>query len=339
MERSILQLFPSRYRDFWRQTAREQEHIQEIRMRVGRPVVLHRDGREIFLTEGGEFTESSLYAHCTEERELEETLEHICHYSPYAFEEELRRGFITVAGGHRVGVAGQAVLEADGTLRTLKNISYLNIRVAHQKMGAADGILSRMYCNGGLKNTLIISPPGCGKTTLLRDLIRQISDGNAYGGGMDVGVVDERSELAGSFMGKPQNDMGMRTDVLDGCPKDIGMLMLLRSMSPQVIAIDELGSDEELWALRRASACGCKILATVHGESMKDVESRFGWKPSLWEGMFDLLLVLGKERGKCVIKQIYERGDGFAESFGRMHDFLRVSGTGAVVSGAVEWEN
>jgi len=306
-ERSILQLFPSGRRAFWQGVAQEQAYIQEIRLRAGRPVVLHRDGREIFLTEKGELTSSCQYVHCATERELEEILEHICHYSPYAFEEELRRGFVTVAGGHRVGVAGQAVLEADGTIRTLKNISYLNIRVAHQKKGAADRVLPRIYQKGSLKSTLIISPPGCGKTTLLRDLIRQISDGNAYGAGMTVGVVDERSELAGAFLGKAQNDMGMRTDVLDSCPKEIGMLMLLRSMSPQVIAIDELGSDGELRALRQAEACGCKILATVHGENWKDVESRFGSEIIRGQGMFELILILGKDKGKCVVKEIMEK--------------------------------
>ena len=175
-------------------------------------------------------------------KELEEILEHICHYSPYAFEEELRRGFVTVAGGHRVGVAGQAILETDGGIRTLKNISFLNIRVAHQVKGAADRVMPEMYRNGMLRSALIISPPGCGKTTLLRDLIRQISDGNAYGRGMTVGVVDERSESAGSFLGRPQNDVGMRTDVLDSCPKDKGMLLLLRSMSPRVVAIGTAGA-------------------------------------------------------------------------------------------------
>lgn len=207
-----------------------------------------------------------------------------------------------------MGVAGQAVLEGDGRIRTLKNISFINIRVSHQKKGAADGVLSALYAGGGLKNALIISPPGCGKTTLLRDLIRQISDGNSFGQGMTVGVVDERSELAGSFQGRPQNDMGMRTDVLDGCPKEIGMLLLLRSMSPRVIAIDELGSEGELRALGQASACGCKILATVHGADRRDVERRFGMDAGAWEKLFDVFLILGKEKGKCILRRIEEKG-------------------------------
>ena len=304
MENSILHLFPARYRAFWQRTAGEQKTLQEIRLRAGRPVILHSGGREHFLTAQGEPTGSLSQAYCAAERELEEILEHICHYSPYAFEEELRRGFVTVAGGHRVGVAGQAVLEPDGRIRTFKNISYLNVRVSHEVKGAADGVLPDMYGGGSLKSALIISPPGCGKTTLLRDLVRQISDGNVYGPGMTVGVVDERSELAGSFLGKAQNDMGIRTDVLDGCPKELGMLLLLRSMSPQVIAIDELGGDGELAALRQAAACGCKVLATVHGEDRQDVEYRFGMAADLWERLFDRFLVLGGERGRYVVRQV-----------------------------------
>ncbi len=121
---------------------------------------------------------------------------------------------------------------------------------------------------------------------------------------MFVSVVDERSELAGSFLGKAQNDMGIRTDVLDGCPKELGMLLLLRSMSPQVIAIDELGGDGELAALRQAAVCGCKVLATVHGEDRQDVEYRFGMAADLWERLFDRFLVLGRERGRYVVRQV-----------------------------------
>lgn len=304
MEDTILQLFPAPQRGFWQQTAACQREIQEIRLRAHRPIVIYKGNRELFLDSNGAFTGSPLGARCIAPEELDGLLKHICSYSLYAFEDELRQGFITVSGGHRVGVAGQAVLEDDGRIRSIKNISFMNIRISHEIKGAANSVIPYMYKDDMLLNTLIISPPGCGKTTLLRDLIRQVSDGNPYGKGMTVGVVDERSELAGSFCGVPQNDLGMRTDVLDACPKERGMLLLLRSMSPRVIAIDELGSREELDQLRRAQACGCRILATVHGESIEDVERRFGVTEEIWENLFDLGILLGKAEGRCVIRKL-----------------------------------
>ncbi len=305
---TIIGLFPARQRDFWKRTAERQEEIQEIRLRAGRPIVVYMGERELFLDRAGCFTDSLSKAAEITAEELEELLGHICRYSPYAYEDELRQGFLTVDGGHRIGVAGQAVLENGGYIRTIKNISFVNIRVSHQVKGAADGILPRMYGPGGLKSALLLSPPGCGKTTLLRDLIRQISDGNPYGEGLTVGVVDERSELAGSYCGVPQNDLGMRTDVLDGCPKAAGMLLLLRSMSPRVIAIDELGSREELEQLKKAAACGCRILATAHGECQEDLERRFDVDARGWRRLFDMTVLLGKEGGRCVIRQFLEPG-------------------------------
>lgn len=312
MENSVLQLFPLEYRPMWRQAAAMQGQLQEIRLRAGQPVILHMEGREYFLGADGSLITDSMRAYRMEGRELGNILEHICHYSPYAFEEEIRQGFLTACGGHRIGVAGQAVLEQDGSVRTIKNISFLNIRIAHQVKGAADGVLSSVYSEGRLKSTLIISPPCCGKTTLLRDLIRQVSDGNRFAEGMTVGVVDERSELAGAFMGIPQNDMGMRTDVLDSCPKAVGMLLLLRSMAPEVIAIDELGNREELAALERASACGCRVLATAHGSSLEEVAYRFGVDRELLMRRFGMFLMLGREGGKCIVRQIWEGGNSFA---------------------------
>lgn len=305
MEQNILQLFPSEQRAFWEKAIHGLERLQEIRLRVHRPVILYTGKREYFLNSSGTVTEEREDAVCMDRQALEAVLKNICQDSFYAFEDELKQGFLTMAGGHRVGVSGQAVLNENGKIRTIKNISFINIRIAHQIKGSADGILPLVYDGGELLNTLILAPPGCGKTTLLRDLIRQVSEGNEFGRGQTVGVVDERSELAGSFMGVPQNDLGIRTDVLDACPKAEGMLLLLRAMSPKVIAIDELGSKEEMEALCSAAACGCRILATAHGETFADMERRFGIMIPELKKMFQVVLCSRKKSGKFLTELLW----------------------------------
>lgn len=302
----ILGLFPDFFRGMWKRTVQNADSLQEIRLRAGRAVMLLISGQEFFLSREGELLKESQKAVCISRKELDEIFRHICRYSVYAYEDELRQGFLTVSGGHRIGVSGQAVIGEGGGIKTLKHISYLNIRIAHEIIGAADGVMPFFYSDGRLLSGMIISPPGCGKTTMLRDIVRQISDGNPYGRGCCVGIVDERSEIAGSYMGIAQNDVGMRTDVLDGCPKAAGMMMLIRSMSPRVVAVDEIGDAEDVHALLQVLKCGSSLIVTVHGSSIKEIREKPYFEPLLAQRQFKRFVVLGKKEGKCTVLGIYD---------------------------------
>ena len=281
----MIKLLPSGLREVLQKMNLDVAGLQEIRLRAEQPAVILSHGKEYV---------SQTVIH---RRQLEETLAYLGNYSLYAYEEEIRRGYLSLPGGHRVGIAGRVVVE-DGNIRTITAISSLNLRFAHQILGCADEVIPFLWQDGALQSTLIVSPPGFGKTTLLRDLIRQLSDGNAYGPGLRVGVVDERSELAGSYRGRPQNDLGMRTDVLDACPKALGMLLLLRSMSPQVIAVDELGEEQDLRVLHMAASGGCSLLATVHGAGEEDAARRLGGE--YMREMFARIVILkGRGRMEC----------------------------------------
>ena len=270
------------------------DDLQEIRLRAGYPVLLFYKGKEHILSIQ------------TTEKHSRETLDYVSNYSLFAYENELKQGFITIEGGHRVGMAGQVLIE-NGCVKNLKQITSLNIRVSHEIIGCADKLFPYITYNKQMYHTLLISPPRCGKTTILRDMIRQISDGNKWVKGCTVGVVDERSELAGCYHGIPQNHMGMRTDVLDGCPKADGMLMLIRSMSPQVVAVDEIGAMEDIQAIKYAMHCGCKMLATVHGESLEEIQKKPLFQQIMLEQCFERYVVLRNHPNTGDVVGIYDK--------------------------------
>lgn len=301
-KRQILQVLARPVRSIIEEEALDFEKVQEIRLRIGKPLMVVYDNEERILPGGQK------EGHLVTKEEIRETLEYTSHYSLYAYEHEMKQGFITIEGGHRVGVMGKAILE-NNHVKNLQYISSVNIRMSHEVLGCADRILPFITKNRQVCHTLVISPPRCGKTTLIRDLIRQISDGNTYVKGCTVGVVDERSEIGGCYLGVAQNELGIRTDVLDCCPKAEGMIMLIRSMAPQVIAVDEIGSTEDIHAIEYAMQCGCKMIASVHGLTMDEAHEKPVLGRLIREKRFERYILLGNEKRPGEVKAIYdERG-------------------------------
>lgn len=281
------------------------EQVQEVRIRAGKPLAVTIAGKSWFVSSKGELLENAETAlHVSWDMVLK-CLELISGSSLYAFENEIKNGYITVEGGHRIGMVGKAQVR-NGQIQGLHPITGFNVRIAHQVKGCAEGLLPYVTQNGRLLHTLLISPPGGGKTTLLRDLIRLTSDEL----GLSVAVADERSELGGSFRGIPQCDLGNRTDVLDGAPKGEGMLLLLRAMNPQVIAVDELGAKEELEAIESIMNAGVKLLCTAHSASLEELRKKPGFTQLFQKGSFERVVVLSARRGPGTVEGIYQAAEG-----------------------------
>jgi stage III sporulation protein AA len=259
------------------------DDICEIRIRLNKPLCVRTAEDEYFLNDAGICDAEDAYN--PSRSDIKNIMLKISEYSPFAFNDEVKKGYITLKNGFRIGIAGQAVYEGENIV-TLKNISSLNFRIAKEVLGCGKDIYNKIFAEG-VKNTLIVSPPGCGKTTLLRDLIRLLSMG-----GKTVGIADERSEIAGCFMGEPQLDVGIRTDVVDTCRKSDGINMLLRSMSPDVIAVDEVGTSADRLAIEDALRCGTKVICTAHGNDMRDISNRRVLGDMAKSGLFECYIFL-----------------------------------------------
>ena len=276
----ILKLFPVHIRKVMEQAEvfqRLSQKLEEIRVRVNQPLELVTADGAYFLNNGALVRQTDRQCLSVSEEDLRQMSTLMSRYSLYAYEEEIRQGFLTVEGGHRIGGCGQ-VMQLNGRINRIYPILYLNIRIARERKACGALLYKQLWREQEPENTLLLSAPGNGKTTLLRDLIRLFSNGDEAHPGKRIGLVDERSEIGGSYQGIPQNDVGIRTDVLDCCSKAEGMVMLLRSMAPQVIAVDEIGNYEDIRAIEMTLNSGCKLLATVHGSSIDEIRKR---KPKL----------------------------------------------------------
>lgn len=252
-------MLPLRIRRFF--YGLDTDGISEIRLRAGGVVCVNTVFGKRFLTRGGKLSEKCDNAVTVTVRDIEEATEILTSSSLYSYRDDIKNGFITARGGHRVGICGKMTEDCS----FVTGITGLNYRFAREIKGCADCVSDKVYNGGNIKNTLIVSSPGCGKTTFLRDLIRQISDKGA-----NVSVVDERGEIAAMHSGIPGFDIGINTDVFDMCPKEVGMKLMIRSMSPEVIAVDELGGREDAEALQLAAKSGVSVFATMHCRSWKE---------------------------------------------------------------------
>jgi len=278
--------------------------IEEIRMRCGQPLMIRTAEKELAVGAGGGFTSNTARSYVVTREDIMRTIAAISDNSLYAFEEDIRKGFITISGGHRVGLAGQVVMD-NGEIKSIKDFSSVCIRIAREVRGCAGEVMrSTGFSANKLENTLLVSAPRCGKTTLLRDMARQISTGSKNLKARNVVIVDERSEIAGSYLGIPQMDVGPRTDVLDGCPKAYGMIMAVRAMSPEVIITDEIGRREDVEAVQECINAGVSIISSVHAGNLEELQKRPIMKDLMAVKAFKNVVLLSRRRGPGSIEKI-----------------------------------
>ncbi|USG63653.1 stage III sporulation protein AA [Brevibacillus ruminantium] len=294
--RSILTALPSAVR----------EQLEEIRLRQNQPLEIRYGQQSSYVSATGQLTANARQGWPFPEEQAVKLLNLISQHSLYTLEEELKRGYITVTGGHRIGIAGKVVLDK-GTVKGIRDVTSFNIRIAREKKGVAQKVLPYLFDKGRVHNTLLISPPQGGKTTLLRDIARYVSYGNEWCSSRKVGIVDERSELAGCLNGVPQRDVGPRTDVLDACPKAEGMMMMIRSMSPDVLIVDEVGRPEDGEAVWEAIHAGVSVICSAHGSQIEEAARRPALGKLMQSGVFSRYILLDRSRGVGTIHGIYDQ--------------------------------
>ncbi|MGP4107301.1 stage III sporulation protein AA [Virgibacillus sp. L01] len=291
----ILRLFPEgirqavhyRIKDRWKT-------MQEIRFRLNQPVELIFDDHTEWIETIKPDRKESIFV-----------LNQLSEFSLYRMEDELREGYVTIEGGHRVGLSGK-VNTLHGAVKAIQHIAFFNIRIAKQKIGCALPIIPYLYTDN-YQNTLFIGAPQTGKTTLIRDVARLISTGWRDVTAQKVGIIDERSEIGGSKKGIPQHNLGLRTDVMDACPKAEGMMMMIRSMSPEVLIVDEIGSENDVQALMEAINTGVTVICTIHGRTLEELKKRPSLKPLFDYNVFQRIVLLDRQNHPGNIHRIFNQ--------------------------------
>ena len=292
----ILKYFPINIKVILEKEIGEKKNsLEEIRIRVQKPIILKFNSGE------------KIVRYFITQEEILNILQYVCENSIYSYQKQISEGFVTVTGGHRVGISGSCVME-NGKVININYINGLNFRIARQVIGASEKILESILDvdKNSIRNTLIVSPPGCGKTTILKDLVKQISSGirQKKFKGIDVGVVDERGEIAALYKGVPQNEIGIKTDVMSNVTKSIGLKMLIRSMAPQIVVADEIGTKEDVDIINYAMCSGCKGIFTAHGSNFDELYLNPIIKELINNHIFELIVFLD-EKIKGEIKELY----------------------------------
>lgn len=289
---NILRYFPEKLRSVLNEEIENKyDSLEEIRIRVEKPIVFKFN------------TIEKVVRYVVNKDEILNILQLVCENSIYTYQNQISEGFVTIDGGHRVGITGSCVIE-NGKVININYINSLNFRISRQVIGCSLEIIKHILNKeeNTVFNTLIVSPPGAGKTTLLRDIVRQVSSGikTLKFKGITVGVVDERGEIGALYKGAPQNDIGIKTDVIENVPKNIGMRMLIRSMAPQVMVADEIGNSEDVDAINYVMCSGCKGIFTAHGASFDDIYMNPILKNLINIHIFEVIVFLDtKEKGKA----------------------------------------
>lgn len=273
----------------------DNDKLQEIRMRMDKPLIIEIGNDEF------------IYDYVVKKEDMKIVIQRISNYSIYAFEEEIKKGYITIRGGHRIGICGRCIIEKN-EIKTIKNIGSINIRICHEVSGCSNKIMKFIVSKGEILNSIIISPPKCGKTTLIRDITKNVSNGfnNLSLSGKKVCVIDERSEIAGCYNGVPQLDVGVRTDILDSCPKSDGIIMAIRSMSPDLVVCDEIGTYKEMDSIVTALNSGISLIVTIHGYGVEDLYKRPVFKEIIDNNVFKRCIVLSTQNGAGTIEYVYD---------------------------------